>query len=140
MKKNCRNKGLVIFDADKKEKFLKYVRTKGNFSAACDHVAITMTTAYNHRDSDPEFAKAWVEAKEKYIDWLESVADERATRADKPSDLLMIFRLKGERPQKYKENVNLTGKVDLFSGIEIEKLIDIAKRGCNTGGDTGGSE
>ena len=57
--------------------------------------------------ADASFASAWDAALEVAADVLEKEAFRRATRKTRPSDLLLIFLLKGCRPQKYRENVAL---------------------------------
>lgn len=61
--------------------------------------------------SDPEYAKAFADAKEESIELLEKSVRQRAMRARKPSDLLSIFLLKAARPNVYRDNakVELTG-------------------------------
>jgi hypothetical protein len=55
------------------------------------------------RDRDPEFAAAWDEAVEDATDLLEEIA---WNRAQKQSDLLLIFLMKANRPTKYRETIH----------------------------------
>lgn len=90
-------------------------------------VGIGRTTAYDWRADDEDFAKAWDEALEDALDKLELEARRRAhdglikkkfTPKGRPvidpatgeqyyereySDTLLIFLLKGGRPEKYRE-------------------------------------
>jgi hypothetical protein len=61
------------------------------------------STYYEWRLDDPAFADAADVAREHYIEWLEIVADQRATSGPRPSDTLLIFRLKALRPHVYRE-------------------------------------
>lgn len=112
----------------KKEIFLKSLAQYGNVTKAAEECGYSRRYLYQLRESDPEFAQAWDDAKEAYADWLEQVASERATRAEKPSDLLLMFRLKGERPHKYRDNVQVHHHVDLFAHMDIRHLISIAQK------------
>jgi hypothetical protein len=60
---------------------------------------------------DPEYAAAFADARETACELLEGIARRRASRARKPSDLLLIFLLKGMNPTKYRDNA----KVELGS-------------------------
>jgi len=74
-------------------------------------------SVYELRNKYPEFAQAWDEAREQYIEKLEEEADRRALEGvEEPvfyqgervgtvrrySDTLLIFRLKALRPEKYR--------------------------------------
>lgn len=82
---------------------------------------------YGWRQADAEFAAKWDEVVEAGTEELEEEARRRAFRGvDEPvfyqgdecgsirkySDTLLIFLLKGRRPEKYRENVRteITGK------------------------------
>lgn len=95
--------------------------TGGNVSRACEAVGISRMTAYNWREDDPEFAKAWDNAKAIGAEALEDEATRRAFEGtEKPvfhqgvecgtireySDTLTIFLLKGAKPEKYRERVS----------------------------------
>lgn len=93
----------------------------GNVARACDAVDISRMTAYTWRDDDPEFAADWDRAKEMGLDALEDEATRRAfDGVDKPivyqgevtgtmkeySDTLLVFLLKGGKPDKYRERTS----------------------------------
>lgn len=61
--------------------------------------------------ANPEYAKAFESAREEALDLMEWEARKRAMRQTKPSDLMLIFLLKGGRPEKYRDNaaVKITG-------------------------------
>ena len=86
---------------------------------------ISVRTAYNHRQSDEDFALDWADAIEAGTQELERVAIERAK--DK-SDVLLIFLLKARRPDVYRDNVKVehSGSVkhDLsgMSDAELDEL------------------
>src|SRR5690606_18484748 len=80
---------------------------------------------YRLRKEDPDFAAAWDEAMEQASDALEVEARRRAIEGwDEPvfyqgmetgmvrkfSDTLLIFLLKGARPEKYRDRIDHTTK------------------------------
>lgn len=103
----------------------------GNVSRACEAIDVARITAYKWRDNDPEFAQAWEHAKQIGADVLEDEAIRRAREGvpepvfykgkklratvTKYSDTLLIFLLKGARPDKYRDNAKIehTGRIGL---------------------------
>jgi hypothetical protein len=82
-------------------------------------------TVYEWREADPDFAQAWDDALEAYTQALEAEADRRGMRGvpepvywrgeqvgtvQKYSDVLLMFRLNGMRPEKYRQRHEHTGK------------------------------
>jgi hypothetical protein len=119
----------------KASEFLSVLQeTGGNVSRACAAIELTRTRAYEWRAADPLFAAAWDEAVETGTDELEEEARRRAfSGVDEPvfyqgevcgeirkySDTLLIFLLKGRRPDRYRERVTIdVNKLD--SDIERE--------------------
>lgn len=115
----------TIRTLEKGEKFIATLRrTGGNVSRACRAEGIGRTAAYEWRAQDADFAREWDEAVEEGLDNLEEEARRRAFRGLKRakfyqgevvgyekeySDTLLIFLLKGGRPDKYRERTELTG-------------------------------
>lgn len=109
------------FTLKKQRAFFEALRRSGNVTVAADSVAVSRRTVYDHRAADPAFAALWEEAYEEAIDALEAEARRRAVdgvvvdHLDKDgkllftdtrySDVLLIFLLKGARPEKYRDNV-----------------------------------
>ena len=77
-----------------------------SIGAACKAAGVARTTYYEWRESSPEFAAQADDAIEAGTDKLEDVAIERA---EKSSDLLLIFMLKARRPGKYRERHIIEG-------------------------------
>lgn len=108
----------------KKDAFLQALADTGNVEVAAKRVSTAKQTLYWHRKRDAVFARAWQEALETAMDAvLEPEAVRRAvTGVLKPvyqggekvgavreySDTLLIFLLKGGKPHKYKDRVDLT--------------------------------
>jgi hypothetical protein len=114
--------------------FLEALAQSGNVSEACDAAGIGRTAAYAWRNDDPEFEKAWEAALVLGIDALEDEALRRAHRGtEKPvfylgeqcgtireySDTLMMFMLKGRRPEKFKDR----GSVEHSGKLTLEGLV-----------------
>lgn len=58
--------------------FLAALRNYGVVRKACEAVNVSRQAAYNHRESDAEFARAWDEALEDFADTLEQEVVRRA--------------------------------------------------------------
>lgn len=116
-------------------KFLAHYRKTANQSLSCEAVGVSGYTVILHRKANPEFDKAFLEAREYAMDMLEGEARRRAfSGTPKPvfykgkqvgevkeySDLLLIFLLKANRPEKYREktDVNYQGSIT----IEVKKF------------------
>ncbi len=106
----------------KKGKFVAEIGRSGNISQAARLIGVNRRTVYVWRKEDGEFAAAWDDAKDEYSDHLEAEADRRAVEGVTKqlyfnddgkligetrnySDTLLIFRLKGLRPDMYKDRV-----------------------------------
>lgn len=111
---------------EKGEKFIETLRrTGGNVSRACKAEGVGRATAYEWRAADEGFAKKWDEAVEAGLEELEQEARRRAFTGLKQaiyyqgkvvgyekeySDALLMFLLKGGKPEKYRERFEHTGK------------------------------
>lgn len=99
--------------------------TGGNVTKACEIAGIGRSAAYEWREADPEFALEWESAIEAGTDELEEEARRRAFQGvNKPvfykgekcgfvkeySDTLLIFLLKGRRPERYRERFDVEVK------------------------------
>ena len=117
--------------AEKREQFFETLAKWGNVRLAAEAVAVSRSRAYELRDEDPSFAEAWDAAVDEAADRLEQEAWRRAVngweepvfgslgggagtgevgRVQRFSNSLLIFLLKGHRPEKYAERHKLTGK------------------------------
>lgn len=106
-------------DHPKKAAFLAAYARTGNISAATRAADIWRGSHHAWIKDDPEYAAAFAEAKEQAIEAMEAEALRRATvgieegvwykgkrvgAERRVSDTLLIFLLKGARPDKYREN------------------------------------
>ena len=103
----------------KKRAFLLAYMQTGVVTAAAKAAKIDRRTVYNWLDSDPDFAEAMEQAKEAVVDMLEHEAIKRATTGK--SDTLLIFLLKGMKPEKYSDR--LRAEIEHSGGINVEIAI-----------------
>ena len=84
------------------------------------------------------FAETWAQAREDAVDMLEAEARRRALAT---SDALLMFLLKSERPEKFREKVDI--KLDLRReaeriatslNVDVEATIAMAERLLAEGG------
>lgn len=147
------NKRTSRVQPKKEAEFVAVLRQSGgNVSRACAAISLTRARAYEWRAADRVFAQAWDEAVESGTDELEEEARRRAfSGVDEPvfyqgdecgtvrkySDTLLIFLLKGRRPDKYRERVTIdVNKLD--SDIERELALIAARSKTDITGETSG--
>lgn len=110
--------------------FIEYIKRTGHLAHSCEACGISRECYYKERRANPEFARLVDEAKEYYIEALEIEADRRARDGtDVPiyykgerigekkeySDALLQFRLKGLKPDMYRDrsDVNMDASVTI---------------------------
>lgn len=113
----------------------------GNVTQAARAAKVGRATHYEWLAEDPEYASAAAGAMEEAADLLEAEAQRRAVTGvlepvfhqgkkvatvRKYSDTLLIFLLKGAKPEKYKERTELSGRLDL-SRLSDEQLEAISR-------------
>lgn len=107
--------------------FLEELAQTGNVSHSAKTAGFGRATAYRYYEEDPLFALAWDDAMEEAADALEAEARRRAHdgvvepvfhkgevcgHVRKFSDTLLIFLMKGARPEKYRDRVDVSAKVE----------------------------
>jgi hypothetical protein len=114
-----------------------------NVGHACKAADISRDTAYEWRNTDKDFERAWDEAMKRGVSALEDIAHDRAFEGvAKPvyqmgekvgtiteySDTLAIFLLKAHAPEKYRENskIELAGQVAIGKMTEDEMRAELA--------------
>lgn len=105
----------------KLQQFLDELAESGNVLATAEMLNLDRRALYRLRKEDPEFAHGWDEAMDQAADALEVEARRRAVEGwDEPvfyqgiesgmvrkfSDTLLIFLLKGARPEKFRERTS----------------------------------
>lgn len=112
----------------KRAAFLSELAERGNVSDAARAAGVARTTVYEWREVDPAFAASWDAALDEAADTMEREAWRRAVEGvEKPvfgslgqglgsgevgrvqeySDTLLIFLLKGAKPEKYRERAQV---------------------------------
>jgi hypothetical protein len=106
--------------------FLEALAGSANVRAACAAAGVGRSTAYDHRGRDGRFAEAWDDALDEACDVLEAEARRRAVKwTERPvyqggervgavreySDTLLIFLLKANRPEKYRDSYDIKALV-----------------------------
>lgn len=133
-----------------KKPFLARLEECGNVLRTCEALGISRNRAYEERDADEDFRREWLAALDAYVERLEGEADDRAVRGvmvpvvgrigdgqdgviateRKPSDQLLMFRLKALAPDRYRERRELTGAggkpliPERFRATDLEAMSD----------------
>ena len=113
--------------AESKRKFLERYALCGRKYEAAECCGRSITQVGRWQKTDPDFQQAFLEAQEKYVEKLEAESDRRGVdgweesvfhklndelvehKVRRYSDTLLIFRLKGLAPGKYKDRLESTG-------------------------------
>src|SRR5436305_14060004 len=120
------------------DRWLRMYRKCGNISVACQAADVTRGHVYRWRRLRPEFAAAWDEAREDAYDSLEEIAWQRAKRS---SDTLLIFLMKANRPEKYREQFTILLKRfqdmtdEQVNEYLAQRLIEAPAGGADSPGD-----
>jgi methionine synthase II (cobalamin-independent) len=108
----------------KKKALLEHYAESGNISASTQAAGVNRHTHYDWLRADADYAAAFSAAKDTAVDCLEAEARRRAKDGweepvyhqgiqvglvRKYSDTLLIFLLKGARPDVYKDRREVTG-------------------------------
>ncbi len=124
---------------EKDAAFLDTLRDGASVSASCLAAAYGRASVYEWREADEAFKAAWDDAADEGTDRMEDEAYRRAVRGTtKPvfqggkrvgevqefSDTLMIFMLKGRRPEKFKDRstVDMNAKVHVDAGSDFAEF------------------
>jgi hypothetical protein len=89
----ARHSGLT---AKIKDKFLAELSKAGNISQAARKVGVDRRRLYELRKKDEKFSQQWAESERMGVEGLIDEAIRRATKKDKPSDVLLMFLIKGK--------------------------------------------
>ena len=142
--KNKRKYGLTtsqLISKRKRQMFLEALARTGKVNLAAEAAGYaTSNVLRQYYHDDPEFAAAWDAALQTAVDdVLEPEAWRRAVEGVEEdvyyqgesvgkklnySDGLLMFLLKGNRPEKYKNNVDVNANVNLDTGIAVMPMID----------------
>ncbi len=120
-----------------KRAFLAAFRETGNVRLACEVAKVGRSSHYRWLEKDPEYREAFGVAREDAIDVLEAEAHRRAVEGiEEPagwyrgvaggtvrrySDNLLMFLLKGARPERYRERYDVRGTL---AHLDLRRLPD----------------
>lgn len=122
------------FTPERIERFLQELRETANVSLAAAAAGWGRRTAYDYKAKSEEFAAEWDSAFQEGLDRLEASLFRRAVHGvEKPvyqggelvgtvkeySDTAAIFLLKGGRPEKYRERVDLNNNGPLSLKVDL---------------------
>lgn len=122
----------------KKPQFIEAYRRLGTITAAAEAAGVARGTHYEWLRNDPEYAAEFRQAEEAVADMLEREAIRRAVEGTERfvyhqgevvgaerqfSDTLLIFLLKGHRPEKFKDRTQVTSEVTVHDGSEVDREI-----------------
>ena len=117
-----------------RDRFCGILADGSSVTAAAEGIGVSRAALYKAREGDPDFAAAWDEAIESGTDALE---DEAVKRAKNSSDTLLIFLLKGRRPEKFKERfaaehsgkiTHLSADWSKLSSDELRSMLELCDK------------
>lgn len=126
--------GAPVAAKAKQTAFLAAYAEVGNVTAAARMAKVSRQAHYNWL-GDPEYADKFAAASEEAVDSLEAEARRRAVQGNvepvfqggkqvgeirKFSDTLLIFLLKGARPERYRERYDVRQEVVTVDAIDAE--------------------
>jgi len=92
----------------------------GILTVAAKEAGVCRTTLWAEARRNKAFKRQLEQAKGVYTDYLEGILNERiADGKDKMSGVLLMFKLKAEMPDKYRERVDhkVEGNIKIISGV-----------------------
>lgn len=102
----------------KKQKFLAVYVETCNITRAAQAAGLSRQAHYEWLMHDPDYPAQFAKAQEQAVDAMESIAWDRAQTT---SDTLMIFLLKGARPDKYRERSHQQLDANVAVDMSIEQ-------------------
>lgn len=127
----------------KKRAFLSAYCTTGNISEAARLAGMNRLAHYHWLSTDERYAEVFEQAVEIAGDYLEAVARDRATKGwlepvyykgemvghiRKYSDTLLIFLLKGARPEKFRDNATIRHTGPGGGAIQVQGDYELSER------------
>ena len=94
----------------KMDTFIKLLEESGNITLSAKSAKVSTPTLYYYRESDEKFRLSWETAMERWSDKMESeafalIGEQFKEKDYKSNPALLIFLLKGAKPNKYQEHV-----------------------------------
>ncbi len=123
IKKRGRPPGFVSdnrITPEQKAKVIEALAKSGNNTIAAQHAGIDRHAITRECKRDKKFAADVLASKDAYADVLEAILDNRIKNdKDKMGAILLMFSLKANRPDKYRElsTVKHEGNIRIISGV-----------------------
>lgn len=109
---------------EQKQKAIEVYAEKGNTTKAAEAIGMNRKTLQREMARSKDFKEDMETAKAIYCDGLEEILDRRIRgtdiiNLDKASALLLMFKLKAELPDKYREKVDhkIEGNIKIITGV-----------------------
>ena len=133
--KNPGNSTVNLVTPEKKREFIEHFRETGNVTKSARALEMTRQTVYSWINEDEQFKEEFENAQEEALDLMEAECKRRAEDGClKPvfyqgmkcgeileySDTLMMFFLKGNRPEKYKDRGEIEHKGNVLFSVVYE--------------------
>jgi len=120
--------------AEQKRIALDSYRKHGNMTIAAKEAGVNRSTLWAESKRNVSFKRRLTEAKSSYCDMLEAVLDNKIlNEKGMPGVTALIFKLKAEMPNKYRDRVSgsIDHNIKIISGIPRPepKQIESGKRG-----------
>ena len=127
-------KDALQLDSYQKGAFRVGYANNGHVAASMRALGLTRQSHYQWLEHDDRYSAAFRLAHRWYVDNMEGELRHRATVGDErgvyykgdkiatyrqKSDLCLIFALKGELPEKYRDNVHITGEVTTIKEYSV---------------------
>lgn len=136
------------FTGRRQMRFLEVLGQTGSVREACAAVGISRKTAYEYRNKGGAFAERWNDLRADLVEVLEAECDRRALKGvlepvfyqgakvgsvRRFSDVLLMFRLKGLKPEMYRENASIEvagkgGGPIVTRNLVVEELLKLDSR------------
>jgi len=92
---------------EQKKKAIEAYAKHGTLNKAGEVAGVSRITLWREMKRNKAFKEAMENAKQEYVEGLENLLDERIRDGDdKASAILLMFKLKAERPDKYRETIS----------------------------------
>jgi len=108
---------------EQKEKAIDIYAQTGNMTEAAKAVGLSRRTLEREKQRSRTFKELMTNAKAIYCDSLETILDNRIRSAeydrDKASALLLMFKMKAEMPDKYRERIDhkVESNIKIITGV-----------------------
>lgn len=123
---------------DRVDEFMEEFRLSGNITAASEVCGFNRNCVYDWKRIFPDLEQELAEARLEAVERLEEECRKRATQGvNRPvfqkgkrvgyityySDNLLMFLLKGNAPEKFRDNLNVTGQQEHTVDLNLKSVV-----------------